>query len=116
MIIAEATNCNLEEEVKKGNFRKDLFPRLNVIPLTIPPIRQRREDIPVLAHHFISLFRYKIGRKAVTISAPAMRALYNYDWPGNVRELMNVIERAMLLCKGDSISIHDLPYILHQDY
>jgi DNA-binding NtrC family response regulator len=81
--------------------------------LNIPPLRKRREDIPALAQYFIRYFRYKIGRDVSAISEPAMEALCHYDWPGNVRELMNVIERAMLLCKGKSVTIFDLPHGFH---
>jgi transcriptional regulator with PAS, ATPase and Fis domain len=111
--VLAATNRDLEEEVEKGNFRKDLYYRLNVMTLNIPPLRKRREDIPALAQYFIRYFRYKIGRDVSAISEPAMEALCHYDWPGNVRELMNVIERAMLLCKGKSVTIFDLPHGFH---
>ncbi len=111
--VIAATNRDLEEEVAKGTFRKDLYYRLNVMTLTIPPLKARREDIPALAKHFIRYFRYKIGREVSSISEPAMEALCNYDWPGNVRELMNVVERAMLLCKGKSVTIYDLPNVFH---
>ncbi|MBU0484762.1 MAG: sigma-54 dependent transcriptional regulator [Proteobacteria bacterium] len=111
--VVAATNRDLEEEVTKGNFRKDLYYRLNVMTLIIPPLRQRQEDIPALAQHFLRNFRYKIGREVNSISESAMEALCQYDWPGNVRELMNVIERAMLLSKGKSVSIYDLPNVFH---
>lgn len=111
--VIAATNRDLEEEVEKGNFRKDLYYRLNVMTLNIPALRQRREDIPALAQYFIRYFRYKIGREVNSISKPAMEALCQYDWPGNVRELMNVIERAMLLSKSKSVTIYDLPHVFH---
>lgn len=113
--VIAATNRDLEEDVYQGNFRKDLFYRLNVMTLTIPPLCQRKEDIPALSQYFIRYFRYKIGRDINRISEPAMNAFCRYEWPGNVRELMNVIERALLLCNGDEISLSDLPHVFHAD-
>ena len=104
-----STNHNLEKEVEEGNFRKDLYYRLGVVTLTIPPLRGRREDIPVMARRFLNLYRHEIGREIDKISGPALEALCNYQWPGNVRELKNVIERAMLLCKTNEITMPDLP-------
>ena len=109
--VIAATNRDLEEEVTEGSFRKDLFYRLSVVTLKIPSLRDRREDIPSLARRFINNFRHKIGRDVSYISEPVMKALCRYDWPGNVRELMNVIERSMLLCKTEEISLQDLPSI-----
>jgi two-component system, NtrC family, response regulator AtoC len=111
--VIAATNRELEEEVAEGSFRKDLFYRLSVVTLKIPSLRDRREDIPSLARRFINNFRHKIGRDVSYISEPVMKALCCYDWPGNVRELMNVIERSMLLCKTEEISLQDLPTIFH---
>lgn len=111
--VITATNRDLEKEVEAGNFRKDLYFRLNVISLTIPPLRDRREDIPSLARRFLSLYKYKIAKDVNQISKPAMTALGNYDWPGNVRELMNVIERAILLCKTTKITLDDLPSVFN---
>ncbi len=111
--VIAATNRDLEEEVAEGRFRKDLFYRLSVVTLKIPSLRDRREDIPSLARRFITAFRHKIGRDVSYISEPVMKALCSYDWPGNVRELMNVIERSMLLCKTEEISLRDLPTIFH---
>lgn len=113
--VITATNRNLEEEIMQGNFRRDLYYRLSIMTLTIPSIRERREDIPALTRKFLNFFKYKIGRDVSQISAEALQAMYQYDWPGNVRELMNVIERAMLICKSDRISIYDLPGAFHQD-
>ena len=112
--VIAATNRDLEEEILRGNFRKDLFYRLSVMTLTIPPLRDRREEIPALTRRFLNYFRYKIGRDITRISDEALQALYNYEWPGNVRELMNVIERAMLICKTDTISLPDLPGVFHK--
>jgi len=112
--VIAATNRDLEEEILQGNFRKDLFYRLSVMTLTIPPLRDRRDDIPALTRRFLNYYRYKIGRDITRISDEALQAFYNYDWPGNIRELMNVIERAMLICKTDEISLYDLPGVFHK--
>jgi transcriptional regulator with PAS, ATPase and Fis domain len=104
-----STNHDLEKEVEEGNFRKDLYYRLSVVTLTIPPLRHRKEDIPVMARRFLNLYRHEIGREIDRLTEPVLEALSNYPWPGNVRELMNVIERAMLLCKTNEITMEDLP-------
>lgn len=101
--VIAATNKNLQEEVRAGRFRDDLFFRLNVIPVHLPPLRERREDIPVLAEHFLEKFHQE-GRRRVELSAEAMQKLLEYDYPGNVRELENLLERAMILCEGKSIA------------
>jgi len=111
--VIAATNRELEKEVEQGNFRKDLYFRLNVMAFTIPPLRERREDIPTLARRFLSHYRFKIAKDIHHISKAAMASLCNYDWPGNVRELMNVIERAILICKSDLITLDDLPSIFN---
>jgi len=109
--VIAATNRNLEEAVESGLFRKDLYYRLSVVQLQIPPLRMRSVDIPHLARKFITDFKLKIRRDVRQISKTAMAALCRYDWPGNVRELMNVIERSMLLCRGTTIRIEDLPTV-----
>jgi two-component system, NtrC family, response regulator AtoC len=111
--VITATNRDLEKDVELGNFRKDLYFRLNVMSLIIPPLRDRREDVPSLARRFLSLYKYKIAKDVNQISKPAMAALSNYEWPGNVRELMNVIERAILLCKTNQITLDDLPSVFN---
>lgn len=113
--VIAATNRNLEEEVSKGNFRKDLYYRLSVVQLQIPSLRYRREDIPNLSRRFVMQFKHKIGRDVRQISEPAMSALCRYDWPGNIRELMNVIERSMLLCRSSEITIENLPNVFHYE-
>ncbi|HIJ55854.1 MAG TPA: sigma-54-dependent Fis family transcriptional regulator [Deltaproteobacteria bacterium] len=113
--VITASNRNLEKEITRKNFRKDLFYRLSVLVLTIPPLSKRREDIPGLARRFVSYYRHKIGREITRLSEDALQALYNYAWPGNVRELMNVIERAMLLCRNDIITLRDLPDAFHEE-
>jgi DNA-binding NtrC family response regulator len=109
--LITATNRDLEQEIERGNFRQDLYYRLSVMSLIIPPLRDRREDIPILARRFISHYKNIIARSVNLINVPAMNALCNYDWPGNVRELMNVIERAMLICRGIEIAVSDLPTV-----
>lgn len=95
--IIAATNKNLEEEIARGNFREDLFYRLNVIPFFVPPLRDRKEDVPLLAQHFLEEFAVAYGRKCREISADAVAQLQNYNWPGNVRELRNLIERVVIM-------------------
>ncbi|MFH1155378.1 MAG: sigma-54 dependent transcriptional regulator [Pseudomonadota bacterium] len=114
--VIAATNRDLEKEISRGTFRQDLYYRLSVVTLTIPPLRNRREDIPAMTSHFINLYNNKIGRAIRGISKPALEAMCNYDWPGNIRELMNVIERAVLLCKSSEISIQNLPSTLHGEF
>jgi len=106
--IIAATNKNLEEEVKKGSFREDLYYRLNVIPITLPPLRRRKEDIPSLIDFFLGKCRNKISRD-VRFSKDAMDALLKYDYPGNVRELENIVERCITLSTSDIIQKDDLP-------
>ncbi|HEV3197323.1 MAG TPA: sigma-54 dependent transcriptional regulator [Bryobacteraceae bacterium] len=95
--VVASTNKNLEEEIERGNFREDLFYRLNVIPFAVPPLRDRREDIPLLADHFLSEFTTAYGRKPKELTAEAYGVLSDYHWPGNVRELKNLIERIVIL-------------------
>ncbi|MBN2316440.1 MAG: sigma-54-dependent Fis family transcriptional regulator [Sedimentisphaerales bacterium] len=106
--LMASTNRNLDEEIKHGRFRKDLYYRLSVVSLTVPPLRERREDIPALVHSHIAFLRPRIGGGRA-IDPEAMAALIRYSWPGNVRELINVIERAMLLCNTEMITLADLP-------
>jgi formate hydrogenlyase transcriptional activator len=95
----------LQQAVKKGEFRLDLFYRLNVFPLRSPALRERTGDIPLLVHFFLSRFAKKLGKDVRGVSEIAMEHLTNYDWPGNVRELQNVIERAVVLAKGSVVTI-----------
>jgi transcriptional regulator with PAS, ATPase and Fis domain len=104
--VLAATNRDLESEYRKGTFRKDLYFRLNVVPLAIPSLRERRSDIPMLVHWFLD--RYAAG-KSIQVTQAAMRLLLQYDWPGNVRELKNCIERAIALGDGNAIDCPDLP-------
>jgi formate hydrogenlyase transcriptional activator len=105
--IIASTNRNLEESIKMGNFREDLFYRLNVFPITIPPLRQRKEDIPLLVDYFVAKFNKKTGKKIETVSSGTLTALQNYNWPGNVRELESVIERAVITSQGTGLQILD---------
>ncbi|MFO7914401.1 MAG: sigma-54 dependent transcriptional regulator [Candidatus Krumholzibacteriales bacterium] len=106
--LIAATNADLEENVKNGSFRPDLYYRLNVIPITIPPLRKRQSDIPLLVDHFLKKASEKTNQKK-TISKKALELMVEYDWPGNVRELENIVERAIVLQEGDRIMPHDLP-------
>jgi two-component system response regulator AtoC len=107
--LIAATNCDLEEEVKMGRFRADLFYRLNVIPIFIPPLRERKEDIELLAGYFISVYCEKLGMTFKQVSKEAMALLMTYHWPGNVRELENMIERAVLLNRTEGLELSDFP-------
>ena len=106
--VIAATNQDLKEAIKDGRFRKDLFFRLNVVSVTIPPLRERREDIPALTRFFVGRYAKDMKRPHLAIDPKAIEALRQYDWPGNVRELANVIERAVVLASGDAISVDDL--------
>lgn len=110
--VIAATNRNLEEDVREGRFREDLYYRLNVIRVSVPPLRHRYGDVPLIAQHFLSRFAAKNKKTIRGFSEAAVRALDNYGWPGNVRELENGIERAVVLCKTDVIGVDDLPETL----
>lgn len=112
--IISATNKDLLEEVKKGNFREDLYYRINVVPVYVPPLRERRDDIPLLVEHFISLITVEYGMKPKKIERGAINILMDYHWPGNVRELKNIIERLMIMVRGDVIEKGDVRSILTQ--
>jgi two-component system response regulator HydG len=107
--IIAATNRDLVAEVEAGRFREDLFYRLNVIALTAPPLRSRREDIPLLVDHFLGIYCTKNGRPRLSVPREVLARLADYAWPGNVRELENVVERSAVLCRGDAIRLDDLP-------
>jgi Nif-specific regulatory protein len=106
--LIAATNKNLYEEVKNNRFREDLFFRLNVFPIYIPPLRERKEDIEPLANHFLEKFNHELKKNIKGFSSEVVEALKSYYWPGNVRELQNVIERSVVLCKEDTITLKDL--------
>jgi PAS domain S-box-containing protein len=105
--IIATTNRNLEEEVRKGRFRQDLYYRLNVFPITVPPLRQRKEDIPLLVQAFVERYSRKLGKQITSIQKETMKALQDYPWPGNVRELESIIERAVILCPGPILQLAD---------
>ena len=107
--IIAATNRDLEAAVKDGRFREDLYHRLNVMPITLPPLRERREDIPALAQFFLERFARETTKGFVEIAPDALERLYRYGWPGNVRELGNVVERAIVLGRPPRVTLEDLP-------
>lgn len=107
--IIAATNRDLEQEVAAGRFRSDLYFRLNVFPVYVPPLRERKEDIPLLASHFLQTMAKKLDKEISGISKKALQQLMAYDWPGNIRELEHVIERNAILCKGNEIQELNLP-------
>jgi two-component system nitrogen regulation response regulator NtrX len=107
--IISATNKDLLKEIQKGKFREDLFFRINVFPIFIPPLRERKEDIPILVEEFLEEFSHKIGCEKKIIKSDALEALMEYDWPGNVRELKNFIERLVIISSSSEISYKDLP-------
>ncbi len=107
--IIAATNKDLKEEIAKGRFREDLYYRLNVVNIEVPPLRERKEDIPLLVHHFVKELARENGKSVEGIDHKAAAILYSYHWPGNVRELRNGIESAIVMAKGKFISEEDLP-------
>ena len=108
--VIAATNEPLENLLKEGKFREDLYYRLNVFSIFIPPLRERRNDIPILAYYFLNKFNESMNKNIKSISSEAMEFLVNYDWPGNVRELENAIERSLVVGRADSVRIVDLPF------
>ena len=104
-----ATNRNLSEMVQQGKFRDDLYYRLNVVQLHLPPLRERREDIPLLVQYFLETCAHQFNKKAKRFSPAAMHALEEYEWPGNVRELLNAVQRAVVLSEGPTVDIRHLP-------
>jgi DNA-binding NtrC family response regulator len=112
--LITATNRDLERETREGNFREDLYYRLNVVPLDIPPLRERASDIPLLVEHIISKFNERLKKRVRGISDRAMHLLAGHTWPGNIRELENVLERTILFCTADLIEPSDLPIELRE--
>ena len=110
--VIAATHRNLAIMVRAGQFREDLFYRLNVFPLTLPPLRERQEDIPILSRYFAQRKSARLGRTPCSVTTAAMERLSGYSWPGNIRELENIIERAVILCDGDTI---DFPHVQVED-
>ncbi|MCL4854250.1 MAG: sigma-54 dependent transcriptional regulator, partial [Bryobacteraceae bacterium] len=107
--VVAATNKNLEEQIERGSFREDLFYRLNVIPFYVPPLRERKEDIPALADHFLREFTTAYGRKQKELTPEALRVLVDYHWPGNVRELRNLIERIVIMNPQVRVDARHIP-------
>ncbi|MGK9476682.1 sigma-54-dependent transcriptional regulator [Melioribacter sp. OK-6-Me] len=112
--VLAATNRNLEEEVKKGNFREDLFYRLNVVKIEIPPLRERQEDIPFIAYSFLQEFNQKFNKSIAGIDPAALDLLKSYKWKGNIRELRNVMERVVLLCEEDMLRVHHFAFLIEK--
>ena len=110
--VIAATNVDLEENVKAGRFREDLFYRLNVIQIRIPSLRERRQDIPLLAEHFVERIAHEMGKHVAGLSEGALKLLFEYNWPGNVRELENAIERAIATCRNPVITEDDVEFLL----
>lgn len=106
--IIAATNTDLEMAMERGIFRRDLYYRLNVFPIVVPPLRDRKEDIPLLAMHFLDIYNKKFGRNVNSISRPVLDRLISYSWQGNVRELENLMERAVIVCRGNTIRMEDV--------
>ena len=108
--ILSATNRDLKQSIQNAQFREDLYYRLNVISIHVPPLRERKEDIPLLAKAFIQKSCLEINRESVSIAPSALKLLMDYDWPGNVRELENLVERALVIGHGNEIAAEDLPF------
>ena len=109
--VIAATNKHLADEIRQGQFREDLYFRLNVIPILVPPLRERGDDVIRLAEHFVAEFSREYGRRPKVLSPAALQLVCTYGWPGNVRELRNVIERLMIMVPGDVINPEDLPFL-----
>ncbi len=114
--VLAATNRDLETMIERGEFRADLFYRLNAFTIVLPPLRERREDIPLLAYHFLQRAKAKVNKQVTGIETEALNILMQYNWPGNLRELENVIERAVVLTETDAIRVQDLPLVLREEY
>jgi two-component system response regulator HydG len=113
--VIAASNVDLGKAVEKGTFREDLFYRLQVVPIVIAPMRERRSDIPLLAEHFLERIRQRVPGREIAISREAMVALWSYDWPGNVRELENAVERALVIGRGSEVRPNDFSFQFQGD-
>jgi transcriptional regulator with GAF, ATPase, and Fis domain len=109
--VIAATNRTLESEVKKGRFREDLYYRLNVLPIVLPPLRTRADDVPILVNYFVDTFNTEFRKKVRRVDADVMQGLQHYGWPGNIRELRNAVERAMLLAESDELTAAQFPVL-----
>ncbi|MBI4642835.1 MAG: sigma-54-dependent Fis family transcriptional regulator [Deltaproteobacteria bacterium] len=107
--IIAATNRDMEKEARSGRFREDMFYRLNVFPITLPPLRERREDLPLLARHFLVRHCEKHRKKIKAVAPEVIHSFQRYNWPGNIRELENVLERGVILCQTDTLTLRELP-------
>jgi len=105
--VIAATNRDLSEAIAAGTFRSDLFYRLNVFPIVVPPLRKRREDIPILVEYFVKRFAEKMAKRIRRIDKHTLKLCERYSWPGNIRELQNIVERSVILCSGDTFSIDE---------
>jgi two-component system response regulator HydG len=114
--VIAASNKDLKEEIQKGNFREDLFYRLNVVSLNVPPLRQRKEDIPILAQHFLKHFSERNNKKIQGYTPSAMQKIMAYSWPGNIRELMNAVERAVVLARTDLLDAEEIALIMEENF
>ncbi len=114
--LIAATNQNLEEEARLGRFREDLYYRLAVVPIALPPLRERKDDIPLLVEHFIRKYNSRLGKSLVGLTDDAMKCLMAYSWPGNIRELENVMERGVLFAEGDNLGVDELPATVRKTY
>lgn len=112
--IVSATNINFARAIEEGKFRHDLYYRLNVIPVNLIPLRERREDIPLFVHYFLNKFNRELNKNVADFSSAALQALLDYKWPGNVRELQNLIERAVVLSTGNTITLDELPFSVQE--
>jgi two-component system nitrogen regulation response regulator NtrX len=113
--VIAATNKALDEEIRENRFREDLYFRLAVIPLQVPPLRERHEDVPLLIEHFVAHYARELGRRPHHLDGDAMASLMAYDWPGNVRELRNFVERMTIMVPGEAITVHDLPPVMRAE-
>ena len=114
--VITATNKDLLDEIRKGNFREDLYYRLHIVPIKVPPLRERMDDIPPLVDHFIQKLANRTKKKIKGLEGDTLSVLMDYHWPGNIRELENVIEQAMVLTEGDTIKRSDLPMFMSIDH
>jgi DNA-binding NtrC family response regulator len=112
--VLAATNRDLHREVEEGRFREDLYYRLNVFSIVVPPLRDRKEDIPLLSRHFLEKSSLKEGKETREISPEVMQALMDYHWPGNVRQLENALSYAVILCQGGTLQVKHLPLVLQE--
>jgi DNA-binding NtrC family response regulator len=108
--VISATNKDLEKAIKEGSFREDLYYRLNVFSIVLPPLRERRTDIPLIAKYFLTKYAQSMNKNVIDFSPQALEMIGEYDWPGNIREVRNVVERAMVVAKGNQIQVEDLSF------